>query len=65
MTDSTWSRGDGQPDRRRLDLARDRVLSHYRPVEVILFGSEARGELQQTSDIDLSSCWRMLPTGSA
>ena len=29
------------------------MLEHCRPVEVILFGSAARGELQQTSDIDL------------
>ena len=53
MTASTWNRGDGQPDHRRLDEALDRVLEHCRPVEVILFGSAARGELQETSDIDL------------
>ena len=50
---ATWNRGDGQPDRRRLDEALDKVLECCRPVEVILFGSAARGELQSTSDIDL------------
>ena len=53
MTQPAWNRGDGQPDRRRLDEALDRILEHCRPVEVILFGSAARGELQDSSDIDL------------
>ena len=50
---ATWTRGDGQPDRQRLDAALDRVLERCRPVEVILFGSAARGELRETSDVDL------------
>ncbi len=53
MTQPVWNRGDGQPDRRRIDEALDRILEHCRPVEVILFGSAARGELQDSSDIDL------------
>ena len=53
MRQPAWNRGDGQPDRRRLDEALDRILEHCRPVEVILFGSAARGELQDSSDIDL------------
>ena len=40
-------------DHRRLDEALDRVLEHCRPVELTLFGSATRGELQETSDIDL------------
>ena len=53
MTQPAWNRGDGPPDRRRLDEALDRILEHCRPVEVILFGSAARAELQDSSDIDL------------
>ena len=53
MTVPTWNRGDGQPDHRRLDEALDRLLEHCRPVGVVLFGSVARGRLQETSDIDL------------
>ena len=53
MMQPAWNRGDGQPDRRRLDEALDRILEHCRPVEVILFGAAARGELQDSSDIDL------------
>ena len=53
MTQPAWNRGDDQPDRRRLDEALDRILEHCRPVEVILFGSAARGELQDSSGIDL------------
>ena len=52
MTQPAWNRGDGQPDRRRLDEALNRILEHCRPVEVILFGSAARGELQDSSYID-------------
>ena len=53
MTDSTWNRGNGRPAQRGLDQALDRVLEHFRPVEVILFGSAARGELHDSSDIEL------------
>lgn len=49
----SWNRGDGQPDPRRLDEALDRILQVCRPVEVVLFGSAARGELAENSDIDL------------
>ena len=49
----SWNRGDGQPDPTRLDEALDRVLKVCRPVEVVLFGSTARGELRKNSDIDL------------
>ena len=53
MDDNTWNRGDGQPDRHRLDEALDEVLQRCNPVEIVLFGSGARGELGETSDIDL------------
>ena len=49
----SWNRGDGQPDPTRLDEALDRVLQVCSPVEVVLFGSAARGELGENSDIDL------------
>ena len=53
MTKPAWNRGDGEPDLRRLDEALDRILGHRRPVEVILFGSATRGELQDSSEFDL------------
>ena len=53
MTQPARNHGDGQPDRRRLDEALERILEHCCPVEVIAFGSAARGELQDSSDIDL------------
>jgi len=49
----TWNRGDGQPEPRLLDEALDRILQACKPAEVILFGSAARSELQDDSDIDL------------
>ena len=53
MTDSTWNQGNGRPAQRGLNQALDRVLDPCRPVEVILFGSAARGELHDGSDIEL------------
>ncbi len=49
----TWNRGDGQPDPRLLDEALTRILQVCDPAEVILFGSAARGELRDGSDLDL------------
>ena len=57
MTQPVWNRGDGQPDRRRLDEALDRILEHCRPVEVILFGSAARGECRTAVTSTCSSYW--------
>ena len=56
MADPKWDRGDGQPDPKHLDAAIETILDACgpcRPVEMILFGSEARGELIPTSDVDL------------
>ena len=51
--DETWNRGDGQPQPRLLDKALTRILGVCDPAEIILFGSGARGELRDDSDIDL------------
>lgn len=40
-------------DRIRLKAIADRLRQDYRAVRVILFGSEARGEATEHSDIDL------------
>ena len=52
-TADTWNRGDGQPEPRLLDEALTCILEACRPAEIILFGSGARGELRDDSDIDL------------
>ena len=49
----TWDRGDGWPQQRGLDLVLDVVLDNCSPLEVLLFGSGARGELGVASDLDL------------
>ena len=56
MDEPTWDRGDGQPDPQHLDDTIADILDAcrpHRPVEIILFGSGARGELTPTSDADL------------
>ena len=56
MDEPTWDRGDGQPDPQHLDDTIEDILDAcrpHRPVEIILFGSGARGELTPTSDADL------------
>ena len=37
-----------------LDRLVQRIVEHYRPEKVILFGSRARGEADSRSDIDLA-----------
>ena len=52
----TWNRSDGQPDPQHLDDVVTRILKVFEPlepVEIILFGSGAGGELAPTSDADL------------
>lgn len=39
--------------RRWTDEAVAQIASHYKPEKIILFGSAARGEVQEGSDIDL------------
>ena len=55
MIASTWNRGNGQPDHRRVDQAPDRMLEHLPSGRGhhCSFGSAAQGELYETSDIDL------------
>ena len=51
-----WDRGDGKPDLEQLDRVTTGILDAcrpHRPVEIVLFGSGARGELRPTSDLDL------------
>lgn len=52
-TADTWNRGDGQPEPGLLDEALTCIVEACRPAEIILFGSGARGELRDDSDIDL------------
>lgn len=49
----TWDRGDGQPEPRLLDETIDCILQVCNPAEIVLFGSGARGELRDDSDLDL------------
>ena len=51
--EATWNRGDGEPDRELLAKAIAAVRSECVPVRIVLFGSAARGELTDESDIDL------------
>jgi len=37
----------------RIDSLVQRIVAHYRPRKVILFGSAARGNYVDTSDVDL------------
>ena len=53
MKEATWNRGDGLPAPERLDRALEQILLRFSPVEILLFGSGARGELRENSDIDL------------
>ena len=48
-----WDRGDGRPQQRGLNLVVDVVLDNCSPLEVVLFGSGARGELGVASDLDV------------
>lgn len=41
------------PDDQVVDLMVQRIVSAFRPVRVILFGSRARGTARTTSDVDL------------
>ena len=36
-----------------LELMRDRIITHFQPLKIILFGSHARGDAKPDSDIDL------------
>lgn len=47
------NRGGGEPDRELLDEAIDTIRRHCEPIRIVLFGSGARGELRDDSDIDL------------
>ena len=49
----SWNRGDGEPDRELLETAIAAVRKHCEPTRIVLFGSGARGELTNDSDIDL------------
>ena len=51
--DKSWNRGDGEPDRELLEAAIGVVRKHCEPTRIVLFGSAARGELTNDSDIDL------------
>ena len=51
--DRSWNRGDGEPDRELLEAAIGVVRRHCEPTRIVLFGSAARGELTNDSDIDL------------
>ena len=51
--EARWNRGDGEPDRELLAKAIAAVRSECEPVRIVLFGSAARGELTDESDIDL------------
>lgn len=44
---------DGTPDRKLLDEIVETVVATAKPVRVILFGSAARSEMTENSDIDL------------
>ena len=48
-----WNRGDGEPDRKLLTNAIAAVLKECGPIRIVLFGSGARGELTDESDVDL------------
>ena len=48
-----WNRGDGEPDRELLAKAVAAVRRHCEPTRIVLFGSAARGELTDASDVDL------------
>jgi uncharacterized protein len=41
----------GEPE--CLELARDRLVREFQPLRIILFGSWARGDATQDSDVDL------------
>jgi len=36
-----------------INVMRDRIVEHFQPLQIILFGSHARGEATAHSDIDL------------
>jgi predicted nucleotidyltransferase len=36
-----------------INVMRDRIVEHFQPLKIILFGSHARGEATAHSDIDL------------
>ena len=42
-----------QPNSRIIDLLVQKIVETVNPLKIILFGSAARGEMKQDSDIDL------------
>ncbi|MDA0268552.1 MAG: nucleotidyltransferase domain-containing protein [Cyanobacteria bacterium] len=43
-----------------LEIMRDRIVAHFQPLKIILFGSHARGDANPDSDIDLLVVFQQL-----
>ena len=50
---AAWRRGAGRPAADWIPVMTDRIVREFRPLKIVLFGSHARGEAHEESDVDL------------